>query len=66
MQSIMSTYLAQYGKATAMLYATIDGEEQAAIAEHWQCSVDNVRGHCMKLRRKLRTWAAEVSSAAAD
>jgi DNA-directed RNA polymerase specialized sigma subunit len=50
-------YLAQYGKATAMLYATIDGEEQADIAAHWQCGVENVRKHCMTLRRNLRTWA---------
>jgi len=52
------SYLEPQGKPAAMLLASVDGEALEAIADHWQCTVENVKGHCMKLRRKLRAWAA--------
>ena len=51
------TYLASQGKPAAMLLAGVDGEPVEAIAASWHCTGNNVTGHCMKLRKKLRAWA---------
>jgi hypothetical protein len=51
------TYLEPQGKPAAMLVDTALGEPVEEVAETWQCSKPNVTQHCVKLRRKLRTWA---------
>ena len=51
------TYLEPQGKPAAMLFATALGVPVEEVADTWQCSMPNVTKHCVKLRRKLRTWA---------
>jgi hypothetical protein len=51
-------YLADKGKPAQMLHAQLVGASEQEIAEHWACSVANVRRHMMHLRHRLRIWAA--------
>ena len=50
-------YLAHQGKPSAMLFATVDGASEEAIAEVWQCTTFNVKKHVANCGKRLRTWA---------